>query len=62
MEILKLSPKNYLTYVVLHTISLQKKKKKNKEEKEEDREEGRKKVVMVVQSLSCVRLLRPHEL
>ena len=45
MEISKLSPKNYLTYVVLHTISLQ---RKSKEEKEEDREEGRKKVVMVV--------------
>ena len=45
MEILKLSPKNYLTYLVLHTISLQ---KKSKEEKKEDREEGRKKVVVVV--------------
>ena len=44
MEILKLSPKIYLTYVVLHTISLQKKKQRRKG----GRQGGRKKVVVVV--------------
>ena len=39
MEILKLSPKNYLTYVVLHTISLQKKKKKKKRGRQGGRKE-----------------------
>ena len=39
MEILKLSPKNYLTYLVLHTISLQEKKQRRKEGRQGGRKE-----------------------